>query len=274
VPLPMVGTVIFHIFPVFQRTTPRPVEKARRPVAEDEIDIELRPAHEVAARVIVLATVLRRLALERGDDSDDARGDAFDLREWLREQNLVSAATMRELALLNHPVESLAPDEIAEWSWQGIGFVTLAWALGLSELPPVDATSPIDRVLALVPAPWDSVAAWLREAQLRSEPTIALERERAEVWYWRVVTEALHREASRNERREYDEAIAEVVAEAAAAGLVPRLVAGDFPVGGRRLRDLPADALDELQILTAERLRALNWLSGFGASWDDVPLDV
>ena len=33
-------------------------------MAEDEIDINLRPARDVAARVVVLATVLRRLALE------------------------------------------------------------------------------------------------------------------------------------------------------------------------------------------------------------------
>jgi hypothetical protein len=29
-----------------------------------------------------------------------------------------------------------------------------------------------------------------------------------------------------------------------------------------------------LVAITGQRLHALNWLCGFGSSWDDVPLDI
>ena len=37
---------------------------------------------------------------------------------------------------------------------------------------------------------------------------------------------------------------------------------------------LPDDAREPLAILATERLRALNWLCGFGSDWDHVPLDI
>ena len=67
--------------------------------------------------------------------------------------------------------------------------------------------------------------------------------------------------------------IQEVAAEAAAAGLLGA-PGGDFVIGGRDLSSFNDDDLSKLAATTEERLRALNWLCGFGASWDDVPLDV
>jgi hypothetical protein len=76
------------------------------------------------------------------------------------------------------------------------------------------------------------------------------------------------------DRRDYEAAIADVVAEAGTAGYLPPLLDRDFSVRGRSIKEISDSDVDELIAITAQRLRALNWLCGFGTSWDDVPLDI
>jgi hypothetical protein len=106
------------------------------------------------------------------------------------------------------------------------------------------------------------------------ESDVVQEREIVEIWHWRATTELLRREASLAGRRDYEVAIAEVAAEARAAGFVPALRDGDFAVGGRSIKEFSDSEVDELVAVSGQRLRALNWLCGFGTTWDNVPLDV
>jgi hypothetical protein len=244
--------------------------------AEDEIDVELRPPAEVRARILVLAAVLRRLALEdaRTDATGELLGDAFDERAWLRDQGLAGDLTPRESVLLDCPVGSFAPEEIAEVSWQGEAMTTLAWAVGAVDKPLVDVISDPRPVMELVPRPWDPIPHWLSDPAIVSETDAVRERELAEIWHWRATTELLRREATAAGRREYEAAIREVAAEALESGIVPSLRDGDFAARGRKFEDLAESEVDELAAVTGQRLRALNWLCGFGDSWDDIPLDV
>jgi hypothetical protein len=242
----------------------------------DEIDVELRSPNEVRARILILTTVLRRLALENADveDSDDFSAEAFDQREWLRELGLASELSVREAALLESPLGTIGPEAIIEASWQGEALMALAWAISAVEMPPLDTVSDPRQVIDFVPRPWDGTQEWLADTTIVSEAEAAREREIAEIWHWRMTTEVLRRAVSAAASRDYEEAIRDVATEALRAGLLPSLRQGDFPVRGRTIEDLSANDLDELVSVTGQRLLALNWLCGFGASWDDVPLDV
>ena len=241
-----------------------------------EIDIELRTPEQVRARILILSAILRRLALETTpqDGNGDPLADAFDEREWLRDQGLQHQVTAREAALLDSPIGAIAAEAIAEVSWQGEALASLAWAVGVVDMPPLDATSDLGPIMDLVPRPWDAIDAWMSESAIVSESDAARQRELAEIWHWRAATELLLREASATDRRDYTAAITEVAAEAGAAGIVPSLRDRDFPVRGRSFNELSDTEVDELVAVTGQRLRALNWLCGFGKSWDDVPLDV
>jgi hypothetical protein len=241
-----------------------------------EIDIELRTPEQVRARILILSAILRRLALETTpqDGNGDPLADAFDEREWLRDQGLQHQVTAREAALLDSPIGAIAAEAIAEVSWQGEALASLAWAVGVVDMPPLDATSDLGPIMDLVPRPWDAIDAWMSESAIVSESDAARQRELAEIWHWRAATELLLREASATDRRDYTAAITEVAAEARAAGFVPALRDSDFPVRGRNFNELSDTEVDELVAVTGQRLRALNWLCGFGKSWDDVPLDV
>jgi hypothetical protein len=243
-------------------------------LSDDEIDIEIRPARNVAARAIVLATVLRRVALESTASAADATAEGFDLREWLRGQDLLHDVSPLEQALLERPVGSISESEIATWSWQGMALAAIAWALRIIDLGPPDTEPDVRLALATIPSPWDTTAEWLRDARLRTDGAIAAERERVEIWHWRATAEDVRRAARAGEQDEVTSAIAQVVAETVAAGVIPDVCGDDFTLWGEFVHDLSADALDELQMATGEQLRALNWLCGFGRSWDEVPLDV
>ena len=243
---------------------------------DDEIDITLRQPREAAERIIVLGSILRRLALEHVDrDSDgDAAEEVFDLRAWLSEQGLDVTLTARESELLASPVGRLDPAAVAEASWQSEGLAALSWAVGMTDrIGPTDGVDIAD-LLQQLPMPWDATASFVARASLAPEKDIADARETTEVWHWRVSVEALRRVAPAADRREYDMAIRETAAEAATAGLINETREGDFAIAGQSVSSLSSGEIDRIIAITGERLRALNWLCGFGASWDDVPLEI
>jgi hypothetical protein len=245
-------------------------------VDDGDLDIELRDPEEVAARCIVLAALIRRLSIESlasDRNTDGLSGEAFDLHAWLQTENLWDSLGVAEVAFLDRPVGHLNDDEMASVAWQAEGLGSLGWGLGLAELLRLGDLSQVEAILRLVPSPWDATAPWIAKAALRPEPDIARERDRAELVEWRVSVETPRRLATGQERTEYDDAIADVTSEAAAAGFAAT-ESGDVLLAGSPIVSLHDESLEMLAALAEERLRALNWLCGFGDSWDRVPLDV
>ncbi len=255
-----------------------------------ELDIEVRPAADIADRLVALAAVARRAFLESGlpaddewdedeDDPDDRPDDAeterYDLAAWLRDEGVDAALTAGERSILATPIGALDSDAAAGASWAGESLVALAWGAGLlSELPPFDRPADSRAVLATLPEPWDKTTPLRSFIRPRSDEDAATGREIAELWYWRAGVEGVRRSSSPAEARELRAVIRETAEEAVAAGLLPRSVDGDFPAGRGPVSALSDAALDDLATLAAARLRALNWLCGFGNDWDDVPLEL
>ena len=244
--------------------------------AEDEFDIELRSQANVGVRCIILASLVRRLSIEslaRDRTDNSLAGEAFDLRAWLQTEGMWSSLEGAEPELLIRPLGELTDDEMATMAWQAEGLASLGWALNLSEMSMIGDLSNVEFVLKRVPSPWDTAAPWIADVELRPEPEIARERDRAELIEWRVGVETPRRLATGQERADYDQVIAEVVHEAASAGFV-NITNDDFIVAGTAIPELDDEGIERLAALTEERLRALNWVCGFGDSWETVPLDV
>ena len=242
---------------------------------EDELEITLRPPAIVAARAIVVATVCRRAHLELSTEiaaSDDPEGKRFDLAAWLVDEGLDPVMTSSEERLLKARTGRVWREELVAASWQVEGLAAIAWCLALSD--DVDWPASPGPVMSLIPRPWESTRAFRTGATLREEQAVARERERAELWFWRAETEAESAIATSIEVREMRALVREVAEEAHAAGLLPPPVAHDFPVGRRAFHSLPAEERDEWRLVAMERLRALNWVCGFGDDWESVPLEV
>jgi hypothetical protein len=244
---------------------------------DDHFDIELRSPATVAERCVIISTLVRRLWIESSfasGNAEDWTTEAFDLREWLRSENIWTGLTTFEADFLQRPVGSVTEDDLMSTTWQAEALATLGWAMGLTDhLPPGDLGD-ITAVIQAVPAPWDSVSAWVLGAWLRSEAEIAVQRDRAEIFEWRIGIERPFRLATGQERSDYIEAIENVVREAGGSGLLEREPGSEFSIRDSPLASFDDLSLERMAALAEERLRALNWLCGFGSSWDDVPLDV
>ena len=248
--------------------------------ADDEaIEIVLRAPREVGARLIALAAICRRGSLEEAAVQralgEEAEAERFDWLAWLSEQELTSQLTEEERRLLETPVGRLSRDDASTATWSAEALVGLAWAAGLiPRLPAPTVAADPAAALSAIPQPWDDPAAFFAGIALRPEEEIAVERERAEVWRWRVEVEIDRRRATGALRDEIETDLRDTAAEAVAAGLLPHLVAGDFAVEERPVRALSEERLAAIASIVTQRLHALNWLCGFGQRWDDVPLDV
>jgi len=151
--------------------------------------------------------------------------------------------------------------------WRGEALGTLLWALQLAELPPYD--QPFD--------PAAAVAVELEEADLREEDEIELERESARLWHWRARTTGLQAAGAVELPERYatfDQLIAATAMRGYEQGLLPPPMRGDFGAYGKVYRHLAPEQHAEAHSIALERHHALNWLSGEGEAWDDVPLDT
>lgn len=138
--------------------------------------------------------------------------------------------------------------------------------------PPWEQAAP-GPVLAMIPELTEDVSAFSTTLDLRDEQLIADERERAELWSWRAAIENELPYVSAAERAELEDAIAEVADDIEHAGLFP-IAGDDFAVLGRAFASVDDETQALITEISTHRLRALNWLCGFGDAWDTVPLDI
>jgi hypothetical protein len=192
-------------------------------------------------------------------------------RPKLRSQNEVierSRALQGEVqAGLQHAAGGSNDPAAASAVWRGEALGTLLWSLELAELPPYDR-------------PFDSAAvarADLARARMREPEDVDLERQSARLWHWRARTTALQAAGEVELPPRYasfDQLIAATAMRGFEQELLPAPMRGDFPAYGKVYRHLSPEQLAEAHAIAAERHHALNWLCGFGESWDDVPLDT
>lgn len=237
---------------------------------DDFIEIELRPPRLVAERALILANVTRRGLLDLvEDDLEQAESDRFELFAWSM-MHFAGALELEEEALLREPAGGLAEDEIAACLDAGESLAMLVWCLSPTQapLPEPDEPAPISDLLHALPGPWDDPAPYLSGPSLRSEEQIAVARERAEVWLWRSSIENASQQG-----RATAQAIAEVACEAATSGLIDR-ADDDLAIAGVPFAQLGEDRQATIVAVSTARLHALNWVCGFGGSWEETPLDI
>jgi hypothetical protein len=236
----------------------------------------LRPRRQIAHRLLIQVALTNRAGLESLDrytqEDDEAR---FDLIAWLIDARAIDELTRAERTLLEAPLGALGQRTLDDLAFSLDAAHPLAWSLELIEAAPTPP-EPIDggAILAAVPAPDDDTAQFLDSAQLRPLDVVADHREAAEIWLWRLGIEPERRDASAFDRREIEQVVAETAQEAEEAGLIEAIDRGDFLLFGQPVRDLSIDQLDFAALIAEMRLKAFNWICGYGASWEDVPLEI
>lgn len=243
---------------------------------DDSIEINLRPRRQIAHRLLIEVALTNRAGLESLDrytpDDEEAR---FDLIAWLIDARAIDELTTHERRILEAPLGRLDHLTVDQLTFSLDAAHPLAWSLNLIEAA-ANAPEPIDggEILAAVPAPDDDTGQFLNSLEIRSLEDIAGRREAAEIWLWRLGIEPERRDASAFDRRDIDQVILETIQESFDAGLIEIPAGEDFVLFGQPVRDLSADQLEFATLIAEIRLKAFNWICGYGASWENVPLEI
>lgn len=244
---------------------------------DDTIDIVLRPRRQIVDRLLALIALANRLALESqshygGQDQEDR----FDLIAWLIDARSIDELTAFERGVLDARLGYLSEPERNRLMFSLESAFPLAWALDLLDGAPA-LPEPIDGgvLLPAVPEPGQDVGNFRQHGSLVAEEVAAAERELAEIWLWRLSVEGERRQEAVASPGELEIAITETIDEVQRAGYpLEAAPDGDFALNGTSVRELRADQIDFAIMIAESRLQALNWLCGYGASWDDVPLEI
>ncbi len=250
-----------------------PQDSLYEELAEDELEINLRSAPEIARRLLILAALAEHLSFADSDSAspDERASNTFDLREWLRTEGIWPDLTQDEVLLLadgTPPGQETDQFSVQE-TLEALG--ALAWTLSLVPELAADLPASVDALIPSLPHPWDSTETWMRGLDLRMLDEIAARREAAELWTWRLLMEDDLRDAFDADQGALREVIREAEREGRAAGILPR---GGFRVQGRDISTLNLTERNNLLATSLARLQALNWVCGYGDRWDSVPLDI
>lgn len=232
----------------------------------DELDIELRNTDDVGGRIILLTALCIWPDHETLADRDS-------WADWLAREGVLPLATHSELIVFNdHRERELVESDLEVCNRAFDALQSLVWACYMVDeirlVIPDDGSADL---LEGIPIPSERIEPFLDGLILRDELDIALERERAEVWNWRLAAERTLRGATVGARREIQEAISEVVLECAAEMIIPDNDGTDFLVDGAPVRSISDDLLDSLLVASEEHVRGLNWLCGL-TEWDQIHL--
>jgi len=242
---------------------------------DDSIEINLRAPRDVALRLLIEVGIVNRAGLESAKTQEErttANEDRFDLFAWLIDAGANVQMTPFEQALFKEPVGGVDEGDVRELSFSMESAAMLAWSLGIVAIDlGLPSIGDGGALLAALPGPGDDVSPFLSTAQLRDLEEIAEAREMAEIWWWRFDAEVDREMLSQSERKELEDAILVTTEEAMTAGYLREEVDGDFAIDGVKVRDLDEEARDDFWWATRHRAKALNWLCGYGATWDEAP---
>ncbi len=248
-------------------------------MSDDEIDINPRSMDEAGRRLVVLVSLLRRNFLNEQIAAEtleeEVADERFDLIAWLADQELESELAPEEREYLENQIDRSSSTQSADRIVPIAAITSLGWYLGLvPDLPDLLSVEPQQLLIDQIPAPWDSIQPWLVGLSTRSLDELARQREFAEIWVWRSEIEEQRQRSTGSALAEIAAAIHETAVETVNAGLISRHSHGDLLIAGTPFSQLSREEQEAVAIEATDRLHALNWLSGYGESWSDVPLDI
>lgn len=241
--------------------------------ADDFIDIEPWATSEIAGHLVAQVTLGRRGLIETDRETDvfERETDRFELEAWARLE-LTAWLSEPQFRILDLPLGNLSSEQLELTNDGMVIGSTLGWAMylvKLDALPMQSDGAPEMGILEWAPTPWTPVRNVVKALKVRTEDALAAERERWELIHWRSML--FTDEATADEDRQV---LLETVNELRQLGTIPT-AGNDLALdNGEPFTNLSPDALFELQHTSEVRLRALNWVCGFGETPDTAPLDL
>ncbi|HEY2472587.1 MAG TPA: DUF4272 domain-containing protein [Terracidiphilus sp.] len=228
---------------------------------------QLRSAEIVHRRALALAYVVCRAMIDV-DPNPNAKKMSEMILFFINGVGLTPDLLPHELRMLNTPFGKLKLDECASTSWLSEGMVTLAWALGLADLP--------DPRTKCHPGPPSMGLGMFRpgtkerlsQAALRDPAEIDMKFSTYLSFNWRIGHFVLHPE----EKMDF---IARLKDPNSPHLLVDELefIDDDVAIDGMPLANVPHDRAGEVAFIVRERFNAFKWLQGYSEQYStEVPV--
>ncbi len=226
-----------------------------------------------------LTEVMTRWTTGEREKFDAQLRQAFDDQaERLRELGVWDEMSDAERKFMRAAPLEIELQTLIDHMWLSESAVCLLWALGyVDRLPPYDQKSDPSLANQL---PRESMKDLEAKVALRPASDIRRQRDSAELWHWRSRTRRLQEDGSLAARLPKGQSINDILRltgeKAAADGLFPAPVDGDFPAFGKAYREISEPEYFLATSIAIERHRAFNWLCGQapGNIWAQTPTDT
>jgi hypothetical protein len=251
--------------------------------ADDNL-ISIPTPDQAARRLLCLMSLAARAFFEgqlRSEDPDEREegGRQIDgLRRWLEQEDLLRHFSAAERPLAEKPPGEWNDRDRINSSWRAESAGVIAWSSRLVEsIPPYDTEFRPRGIIEAIPQTGEPTAEWISAAAFRCEDDIAEAREIAEFWLWRSRTMRLQADADKHPKPTPPAKYLEYVRSAAKTGESNgwfTMIDDDFPAFGKAYANLSPAEHSRATSIAQERLWGLNWIRGYEADWDEVPLDT
>lgn len=238
---------------------------------DDYINIQPWPVAELIGQLVAHVVIGRRGLIENDTAADifERDTDRFELDAWAKLE-LTSWLAPEDAAILKAPIDSLNADQIDRCEDALVVASSIAWSTRVVKeprLPVISDGAPEQRTIEWTPGPWTPIRSVLKGIRVRSDESLAQERERWELLYWR--SQLFGDDSNITADRQ---ALRDTIRELGGQDLMDH-DAADLVLGnGTSFTDLDDATLDELARQAEIRLRTLNWVCGFGDRPESAPL--
>lgn len=210
-------------------------------------------------------------AVQKGDRVEEAKAQIDEVATWIQDV-AYDELTPREIGLVGKSVEPWTERELIDGSWSFQAAGCICWALGLCEWKPITESFDAEDVsVQLLGTPLDEI---LGAASPRTRTEIELMNSVTCAWLWRCRQEDSFAGKGLFEKRAVRKHVTEFLVELGKSGLFDPPAAGDFNVNGSPYRKLEESEKNQIRSRATERLRALNWLIGQEAEYEQVTCDT
>ncbi len=210
-------------------------------------------AAEAAQRAVALFAVYGRALLEllvvEDPSTDRAEAERRRVRmvAWMEREGLLPFLDQSAIGLVTSAVGRAVVAEITGAMGALETSATIAFALGLLDLGPVDRYCDAAALADVLPVPGEPTRAFVEECRFRNEDAIAAERRRTDRWSRRAESALANRP---------------LAAPGPLSGTGRDGASDVFEIGGVGIDDLPEDVVERIAVVVGTRALAFAWLAG------------
>ena len=205
-----------------------------------------------------------------------------EIEQKMKDIGVIGNLSPIEKQWMNLPISEYTKYPIIASHWRKESLAMLLWALGIWEDPEVDVEVTEEKIKEFTPRK----LGLFEKVETRPNDVISRQREKYELWHWRVRTQKLINENYKFEPNQamidqgftsFDAIVRQTTKLSGSdTSLRLNVIDEDFGFLNKPFRELNEQERNQATSIIMERHFALNWICGMskGNKWDDTPTET